>query len=178
MLSIVPIIFLFIIGVPLFIVGPIILQIFLSKRDNKFVGLIIPIIQFVLSLVIVLSFSVNAVAFASYESDENTSISYSEVYADTIDSEYDDVTISESLDDEYEEYEEYEEYDDADVDETLDYGDDEASSSTGISVLPSVIISFLLANIPTTISLIIYFANRKGKEDKIELDKLNIQDLG
>lgn len=158
-----------IIGVPLFIVGPIILQIFLSKRDNKFVGLIIPIIQFVFSLVIVLIFSVNAVAFVSYESDENTSISYSEVYDDTIDSEYDDVTISESLDDEY---------DDADVDETLDYGDDEVGFSTGFPVLPSIIILFILTNIPTTISLIIYFVNRKGKPKKKQLDKINIQDLG
>ena len=173
MAGITVLIFLFlIIGVPLFIVGPIILQIFLSKRENKFVGLIIPIVQFVLSLVIVLSFSVNAVAFASYESDENTSISYSEVYADTIDSEYDDVTISESLDDEYDEY------DDADVDETLDYGDDEVGSSTVFPVLPSIIILFILTNIPTAISLIIYFVNRKGKPKKKQLDKINIQDLG
>ena len=173
MAGITVLIFLFlIIGVPLFIVGPIILQIFLSKRENKFVGLIIPIVQFVLSLVIVLSFSVNAVAFASYESDENTSVSYSEVYDDTIDSEYDDVTISESLDDEYDEY------DDADVDETLDYGDDEVGSSTVFPVLPSIIILFILTNIPTTISLIIYFVNRKGKPKKKQLDKINIQDLG
>ena len=172
MAMIVPIIFFLILGIPLFIVGPIILQIFLSKRENKFVGLIIPIIQFVLSLVIVLSFSVNAVAFVSYESDENTSISYSEVYDDTIDSEYDDVTISESLDDEYDEY------DDADVDETLDYGDDEVGSSTRFPVLPSIIILFILTNIPTTISLIIYFVNCKGKPKKKQLDKINIQDLG
>jgi hypothetical protein len=174
MFSIASIIFL-VICIPLFMVGPIILQVFLSKRDNKFVGLIIPIIQFVLSLVIVLIFSVNAVAFVSYESDENTSVSYSEVYDDTIDSEYDDATISESLDDEYDEYDEY---DDADVDETLDYGDDEVGSSTGISVLPSIIILFILTNIPTTISLIIYFVNRKGKPKKKQLDKINIQDLG
>lgn len=173
MAGITVLIFLFlIIGVPLFIVGPIILQIFLSKRDNKFVGLIIPIVQFVLSLVIVLIFSLNTLAFVSYESDENTSISYSEVYDDTIDSEYDDVTISESLDDEYDEY------DDADVDETLDYGDDEVGSSTGFPVLPSIIILFILTNIPTTISLIIYFVNRKGKPKKKQLDKINIQDLG
>ena len=174
MLSIVPIIFL-VICIPLFIVGPIILQIFLSKRENKFVGLIIPIIQFVLSLVIVLSFSVNAAVFTNYVSEENTSISYSEVYDDTIDSEYDDVTISESLDDEYDEYDEY---DDADVDETLDYGDDEVGSSTVFPVLPSIIILFILTNIPTTISLIIYFVNRKGKPKKKQLDKINIQDLG
>jgi hypothetical protein len=173
MAGITVLIFLFlIIGVPLFIVGPIILQIFLSKRDNKFVGLIIPIIQFVLSLVIVLSFSLNTLAFVSYESDDNTSVSYSEVYDDTIDSEYDDVTISESLDDEYDEY------DDADVDETLDYGDDEVGSSTVFPVLPSIIILFILTNIPTTISLIIYFVNRKGKPKKKQLDKINIQDLG
>ena len=35
--------------------GLIILQIFLSKRDNKWVGLILPIITFLFSLVIVLS---------------------------------------------------------------------------------------------------------------------------
>lgn len=176
MAGITVLIFLFlIIGVPLFIVGPIILQIFLSKRENKFLGLIIPIVQFVFSLVIVLIFSVNAVAFVSYESDDNTSVSYSEVYDDTIDSEYDDVTISESLDDEYDEYDEY---DDADADETLDYGDAQAGSSTQISVLPSVIVLFLLTNIPTAISLIIYFVNRKGRPKKKQLDKLNIQDLG
>ena len=176
MAGITVLIFLFlIIGVPLFIVGPIILQIFLSKRENKFVGLIIPILQFVFSLVIVLIFSVNAVAFVSYESNDNTSVSYSEVYDDTIDSEYDDVTISESLDDEYDEYDEY---DDADVDETLDYGDDEVGSSTRFPVLPSIIILFILTNIPTTISLIIYFVNRKGKPKKKQLDKINIQDLG
>lgn len=174
MAGITVLIFLFlIIGVPLFIVGPIILQIFLSKRENKFVGLIIPIVQFVFSLVIVLIFSVNAVAFVSYESNDNTSISYSEVYDDTIDSEYDDFTIiSESLDDEYDEY------DDADADETLDYGDDEVGSSTRFPVLPSIIILFILTNIPTTISLIIYFVNRKGKPKKKQLDKINIQDLG
>jgi hypothetical protein len=174
MLSIVPIIFL-VICIPLFIVGPIILQVFLSKRDNKFVGLIIPIVQFVLSLVIVLSFSLNTLAFVSYESDDNTSVSYSEVYDDTIDSEYDDVTISESLDDEYDEYDEY---DDTDVDEAVDYVDNEESASAKIPVLPSIIILFILTNIPTTISLIIYFVNRKGKPKKKQLDKINIQDLG
>jgi hypothetical protein len=165
-------IFFLVICIPLFMVGPIILQVFLSKRDNKFVGLIIPIIQFVLSLVIVLSFSLNTLAFVSYESDENTSVSYSEVYADTIDSEYDDVTISESLDDEYDEY------DDTDVDEAVDYVDNEESASAKIPVLPSIIILFILTNIPTTISLIIYFVNRKGKPKKKQLDKINIQDLG
>ena len=167
MANIVSIIFSLILGIPLFIVGPIILQVFLSKRDNKFVGLIIPIIQFVLSIVIVLSFSLSTVAFVSYDSDENTNISYSEVY--------EDATMSEDLDDEYDDYDEY---DDADVGEFSDYGDDEVGSSTGISVLPSVIISFLLTNIPTAISLIIYFVNRKGKPKKKQLDKINIQDLG
>ncbi|MBR4116535.1 MAG: hypothetical protein IKK65_00440, partial [Clostridia bacterium] len=63
-------------------------------------------------------------------------------------------------------------------DETLDYGDAQAGSSTQISVLPSVIVLFLLTNIPTAISLIIYFVNRKGRPKKKQLDKLNIQDLG
>ncbi len=161
---IVPIFLFLIIGIPLFIVAPIILQVILSKRENKFVGLIIPIIQFAFSIVIVLSFLFSSAMFVSYDNDVDTTVSYSEVY--------DDATISEYLDDEYDEY------DDADVDETLDYGDAQTGSSTGISVLPSVIILFLLTNIPTTISLIIYFVNRKGKPKKKQLDKLNIQDLG
>ena len=156
MFSIVSTIFL-VIFIPLFLVGPIILQVFLSKRDNKFVGLIIPIIQFVFSLLIVLIFSLNAVAFTNYVVDEDISTSYSEVYDD---------------------YDEFNEYDDADVDEALDYGDAQTGSSTEISVLPSIIILFFLTNIPTTISLIIYFVNRKGKPKKKQLDKINIQDLG
>ncbi|MHC1721674.1 MAG: hypothetical protein AB9836_00570 [Aminipila sp.] len=92
------------------LVGAVFLQIFLSRRKNKWLGLVLPMICLVYSLLMVLG-------IATY-----------------------------------------------------------AGMSTG-EIFTLFATSFLLANIPTVILLVIYFACReKFKPDK-EMEKMNIQDL-
>ncbi len=113
----------------IFIVLPIVLQIYLSKKENKWLGRIIPIVQFVFSVVIVIS-----------------NVLFSVVV-------------------------------DVGVDTTITGDLGTSVTMAGIELFVGAIILFILTNIPTVISLLIYFANRKGIEKKKQLDKLNIQDL-
>jgi biotin transporter BioY len=52
--------FLYLFCVMVFLVGIVLLQIFLSKRENKWLGLIFPMISFMFSILVVLSMAVYA----------------------------------------------------------------------------------------------------------------------
>lgn len=90
-----------------FIVGGILLQIFLSKCENKWLGLILPILSALLSLFWPLNMAV----------------------------------------------------------------------VTGLTGILMVLLVWLIANIPTAILLVIYFACREKLRHKQNLNKMNIQDL-
>ena len=92
-------------------VGAVVLQIFLSKRQNKWYGLILPIISLLFSLIWPLNMMVPV-------------------------------------------------------------------GGITMSFVFQMLIVFLLANIPTAILIVIYFACRENMKRKNRLDKMNIQDLG
>ena len=94
-----------------FIVGAIFLQIYLSKKQNKWYGLILPIISLLFSLI----WPLNMIA---------------------------------------------------------------PVGGITISFIFQMLLVFLLANIPTVILVVIYFACRENIKRKNRLDKMNIQDLG
>lgn len=48
--------------------------------------------------------------------------------------------------------------------------------SIGELIVPMLIV-LLMANIPTAILLVIYFACRSSRNNRQEIDKMNIQDL-
>lgn len=50
-------------------------------------------------------------------------------------------------------------------------------SSTMFSMVAMVVLSFIMANIPTLVFLLIYFACREKLHQKNQLEKMNIQDL-
>lgn len=107
--------------------GLIVLQVFLSKRENKFVGLIIPIVQFLLAtLVTVSNFMYGSLTATSSYPAETIIMTPAEV-------------------------------------------------TTGATIALALL--FVLANIPTIISLLIYFVCRQSMRRKKQLDKLNVQDL-
>jgi len=95
---------------PIFLAVIIILQIFLSKRDNKWFGLILPIINVIISIMAVLG-------RAYFEKPSMAEI------------------------------------------------------------IIQAIMLFLVWNIPTAISIAIYFVCREKLKKKKEIDKMNIQDL-
>ena len=100
------------------------LQVYLSKLENKWAGLIIPIVLFVISILVIAFYVMpNTVVDTGVHADEVT------------------------------------------------------NASSTAPVLVSLIAFFILMNIPTFISMLIYFVCRKSKTKKKQLDKLNIQDL-
>ncbi len=126
-----------IIVVLLLLAGSVWLQIFLSKKNNKWLGLIIPLVCFIFSIAIVLSQTMY------FTSSEITTVT------ETVNG----VVISEEL---------------------IVIESDKPSM---LSMLVSVIPTFLMFNIPTLIFLAIYFACREKQKMKKQLDKMNVQDL-
>ena len=121
---------------PIFIVGVVGLQIFLSRRQNKWLGLILPLICLSFSILIVLGNTV----FYSNTSTEQSVIENGVVINKVI------------------------------------------KQTTGTfeiqpSAIITILISFILYNIPTVIFLAIYYACREKLKRKKELEKMNIQDL-
>ena len=93
----------------LIFIGVVLLQVFLSKRENKWAGRILPLLFFLFSLIYPLSLSA-------------------------------------------------------------------VGQSIGELIVPMLIV-LLMANIPTAILLVIYFACRSSRNNRQEIDKMNIQDL-
>ena len=110
------------------LVGGIFLQIFLSRRESRWPGLVLPGLTLLYSLVMVLNVS-------TYRAITGSSVV--------------DGTVVETV---------------------TQYGD-------LLSALPTMLIVFLLGNIPTIILLAIYFACREKHRKKKQMDRMNIQDL-
>ncbi len=115
------------------LVGIILLQIFLSKRNGKLFGLILPVISFMVSLFIIIGMvAYTSIGITSYSHSENGRIVEHEI-----------------------------------EDTRSDFG----------SVLGQVIVIFLLYNIPTVVLITIYAACRENKKQRLEIEKMQIQDL-
>jgi hypothetical protein len=125
------------------IVGGIILQVFLSKRQSKWLGLILPCIVFMLSIVVVLNVAVGTAAYSQQKSMKVQFIAESG-----------EIIISEQSE------------------EPVEIND---NFITGI--LGTVVVIFLLYNIPTVILLGIYFGVREKQRVRRSLDKMKLQDL-
>lgn len=115
-----------------FVVGGILLQIFLSKRQGKWPGLILPIISFLGSLLVILNYAAFSAVITTGPMSE------------------DGVLIQEAQT----------------VVQNIAIGD-----------VVSIVLTFLLSNIPTAILLAIYFACRESIKRNKELERMNIQDL-
>ncbi len=126
-----------IIVVLLLFAGSVWLQIFLSTKNNKWLGLIIPLVCFIFSIVVVLGQTMY------FTSSEITTVT------ETVNG----VVISE---------------------ESIVIESDKPGI---LSMLASVIPTFLMFNIPTLIFLAIHLACREKLKTKKQLDKMNVQDL-
>lgn len=126
----------------LFLGGSIWVQIFLSKKWNKWFGLIIPIICFMLSIMAVFSLSILSLSVNNNTGNASTGI----------------ISVTETID-------------------GIAVTDNTIALPSMISILVTVIPTFLIFNIPTIIFLAIYFACREKLKLRNELNKMNVQDL-
>lgn len=126
----------------LFLGGSIWVQIFLSKKKNKWLGLIIPIICFMLSIMGVFSLSILSLSVNNNTGNASTGI----------------ISVTETID-------------------GIAVTDNTIALPSMISILVTVIPTFLIFNIPTIIFLAIYFACREKLKLRNELNKMNVQDL-
>jgi len=141
-----------------FLTGIVILQVYLSKRESKWPGLILPMISFGMSMIIIIG--IGLFSFATLESgvyNDAVSIEAQRIYP---------VAGQEGR-------EIYRELSAPEVRHHLvDYG-----HIGGPGVFPVVIFIFLVFNIPTAILLIIYASCRDKHKRQLALDKMSLQDL-
>jgi len=123
--------------------GVIWLQIYFSKQENKWLGLILPIILFLFSIMIVLSIS----AFWTLTDVETLETT------ETVSEMTNEVIVTENT------------------------FMNQVEDSNTIQMIATIILIFLLSNIPTVILLLIYFGERKKLNKGIELEKMNVLDL-
>lgn len=117
---------LIILALLLLLAGLILLQIYLSKRDNRWFGLILPVIFFCLSIVLVFVFMPIRVGISNV---------------------------------------------------LVDGKNQPAEQPTGLLIL-HLFLTFLVANIPTGLFLLIYFASREKMKRRRELERMAAQELG
>ncbi len=123
----------------LLLAGSIWLQIFLSKKNNKWLGLIIPTAFFLLSISVVFSLTM-------YTTSAGT------------------VTVTETVN--------------GDVIRVIEEpATIESDKPNLLAMIATALPFFLILNIPTLISLAIYFTYRERRKIKAQLDKMNVQDL-
>lgn len=135
-MDIFPRLLIFLLTIIIFFVGIVLLQIFLSKAENKWLGLILPTISLCFAILAVLSM----VTYTTNVTTGTTTIAENgEIIKEVIDSTPKTANITSTI-------------------------------ITGIYI-------FVIYNIPTAILLAIYSGCRGNRKKKLELDKMNIQDL-
>jgi hypothetical protein len=151
--------------------GGIALQIFLSKKENKWAGLVLPLLSFSLSLLVLLNFILfSAGTRSEVLTEEWVVVSETDAGVNAVDTK-----------------------EEAFVPET-GAGADAADAKEGTivsetrstfvkpamrigEILVTMALLFFAYNIPTAIFLAIYAACRSGRGRKRALDKMSIQDL-
>jgi hypothetical protein len=132
----------------------IILQVRLSKKENMWPGLIMPIISFGFSLIILMGFVV-------FVSTPETTVVSDRIYFDTTEA------LESDLQQHLAEREEI-----TRINHLVDYGTIGSSATVA-----RVIVALPLLNIPTIILLLIYAACRGKRRKQRSLDLMNVQDL-
>lgn len=141
--------FIFMIVLLPFIIGLVVLQINLSKKRNKWLGLVLPFICFLFSILTIS----NMYLFSTVKTvtvTETTSITET-------------TSTNESMEN-------------GTVIESEAIGPQQLKPSVG-EMLLSVVPVFIITNIPTIIFITIYFSCREKLKNNKELEKMNIQDL-
>lgn len=140
--------FIFTLILLLSIIGLVVLQIKLSKSRNKWLGLVVPFISFLCSLVIISNMYMFSIVKTTVT--ENTTVTESTIVSETTEN-------------------------DMNVD-SMEAQAQLAKPSFG-EMLLSVIPVFFITNIPTIIFIVIYCSCREQLKNQRELEKMNIQDL-
>lgn len=154
-------------------VSLVLLQIYLSKRENKWLGLILPGFHLVISIILMIFLGITSTAFLAFNSSiqvgEEMEVLPSEGM-ESVGAAGTDVNVETHY---------YEEntysYDDETAKETeyLPYKD--APNIFGHSA--NFLLIFLFLNIPTMVDMMIYLICRKKVNKKSNIDKMKIQDL-
>jgi amino acid transporter len=131
-----------------FAIGIVLLQIYLSNKHNKWLGRILPIISFSVSVVLALIMLFSMVSFEFFSETNISSYSYGE----------DGQVIEKS------------------IPAPQPFLTEESNTSPAGIVL-TFAVTFLLFNIPTVILLVIYFACRQRFKQNREINKMSVQDL-
>lgn len=127
------------------IVGLVFLQLFLSKKENKYLGLLLPILSLLLSLVTV--FSMYAFSTISHTESRQVELETTGVVSsEPPSSKAQDVST-------------------------------QINSAPAEGFFLSMLVTFLLSNIPTVVLVVIYLACREKIKRNRELDKMTLQDL-
>lgn len=137
----------------LLIAGAIILQVFLSKRESKWPGLILPGICVLCSILAVLGVAV----FSTTTFNPEVWETLVEEFTGNMETNGASATTGTS--------------------EVIDVYVYRASPDSVWSVIGMIAGMFLLCNIPTAVLLAIYFACREKRKRRKELEKMNAQDL-
>jgi len=132
------------------IAGIIVLQVFLSKKENKWLGLILPVISLFISLIAVFGIA----AFSTV----TTTASHQTIDENGV------VILQEEIKGNFA-------HTSPEISETI-------RIFPASSLIFTVVSIFLLYNIPTAVLLVIYFACREKQNQKKALEKMKIQDLG
>ena len=135
-----------------FLAGIVFLQVHLSKKESKWPGLILPVINFGMSMLIILGIGLYSVA------DTTTSVIYR-------DSQYMQIEITADRNDEPFA---------SVVHHLADYGTINFAPAAAIMTILFMLMFF---NIPTAILLIIYAVCRSNRRKLAALDMMSLQDL-
>lgn len=135
--------------------GLIVLQVYLSKKESKWPGLILPILSLVMALVA--AFGMYLFSAVRFDGTEIVT-GYEEIIVET---EIDEIEV-EGIDEE--------EYELENIQEVT------ASEAVGIG-FGGVLLLFVLFNIPTAVYFIIYACCRNSGKQKRALEKMALQDL-
>ena len=142
----------------------IILQIFLSKKESKWPGLVLPLISFSLSLLLVFLIAAYSIV--------QTDLQNITVYYDTVIIQLDEIYETHTA--RAVELEEMR----AERLTIMETNMQEADTSFGMMHLLRVLFIFLPLNIPTAVFLIIYVVCRPKQKNQRALQMMSLQDLG
>ena len=160
-----------VVGIP---VGLIILQVYLSKKESKWPGLVMPIISFCMSLVVIFS-------MVAYNSVQSTVREIAVVDTQVLHSERLDELRARAAasPEEAQRIAEMEALTQERM-ETMQYHGRliEYHSPSSGAVIGRIVIMFLMLNIPTIIGLVIYASYRGRRRQNRAVEMMSLQDLG
>ena len=163
----------------------VLLQIYLSRKDNKWIGLILPGIHFVFSIVIMVYVCMVNMSFMSYGGTTSTVTVVAEEETEVLpNEEIDNVGVPGTDINEGTTYVEGNKhsYEAGEAEETEYLPNENATTimtnNSNFSMnMGNILLAFLCLNIPTIVDVIIYCICRKNRKKKSNIDKMKIKDL-